>query len=79
MERGACLTCLSINGYFAQSLRYVRKLILGISTICLWLIFSQVLILNKISHFWTDTNFNILLLLSKMSSIQWIDQILLLT
>jgi hypothetical protein len=46
---------LSINGYFAQSLRYARKLILGISTICLWLIFSHALILSKISPFWTDT------------------------
>jgi len=55
---------LSINGYFAQSLRYARKLILGISTLCRlvpadfpsgWLIFSHALILSKISPFWTDT------------------------
>ena len=49
--------CLSINGYFTQPLRYARKLILGISTICLWLIFSHALILNKISHLWTDTKY----------------------
>ena len=47
--------CLSINGHFVQYLRYARKLILGISTICLWLIFSHALILNKISHSWIDT------------------------
>jgi len=28
---------LLINGLFAQSLRYAPKIILGISTICLWL------------------------------------------
>jgi hypothetical protein len=38
---------LFINGLFAQSLRYAQKIILGISTICLWLFFSHALILNK--------------------------------
>ncbi len=48
--------CLSINGYFAQYLRFAQKLILGISTICLWLFFLHASILNKISHFWIDTS-----------------------
>lgn len=49
-----------INGFFAQSLRprssgrwyrgYARKIILGISDICLRLFFSHVLILNKNPH-----------------------------
>jgi len=41
---------LFINGLFAQSLRYAQKIILGISTICLWLFFSHALILNKNPH-----------------------------
>ena len=49
-------SCLSINGLFAQSLRYVQKIILGILNICLWLFFSHALILNKNPHLWMDTN-----------------------
>ena len=52
----------SINGLFgvsqaslpAQSLRYAKKIILGISDICLWLFFSQALILNKNPYLWMD-------------------------
>jgi hypothetical protein len=40
----------SINGLFAQSLRYAQRIILGISTICLWLFFSHALSLNKNPH-----------------------------
>ncbi len=48
--------CPSINGLLAQSLRYAQKIILGISTICLWLFFRHALILNKNPHLWMDTN-----------------------
>jgi len=41
--------CLSLNGLFAQPLRYAKKIILGISDRCLWLFFSQALILEKIA------------------------------
>jgi len=41
---------LLINGLFAQSLRYVQKIILGISNICLWLFFSHALILKENPH-----------------------------
>ena len=33
--------CPSINGLFAQSLRYAQKIILRISNICLWLFLSH--------------------------------------
>ena len=46
--------CPSINGLFAQSLRYAQKIILGISNIYLWLFFSHALILNKNLHLWRD-------------------------
>jgi len=54
----------SINGLFAQYLRYAQKIILGILNICtprafpaghLRLVFSHVLILNKNPHLWMDT------------------------
>ncbi len=48
--------CPSINGLFAQSLRYVQKIILRISNICLWLFFSHALILNKNPQLWMDTS-----------------------
>ena len=47
--------CPSINGLFAQYLRYTQKIILGISTIYLWLFFSRALILNKNPHLWMGT------------------------
>jgi hypothetical protein len=37
-----------------KSLRYAQKIILEISTICLRLFFSHVLILNKNPHLWMD-------------------------
>jgi hypothetical protein len=46
----------SINGLFAQPLRYAQKIILGILHICLRLFFSHALILNKNPHLWMDTN-----------------------
>ncbi len=39
-----------IYGIFDQSLRYVEKIILEISTIYLWLFFPHALILNKNHH-----------------------------
>ena len=47
---------LLINGLFAQSLRYAQKIILGISTICLWLFFSHALILNENPHKSTESS-----------------------
>jgi hypothetical protein len=38
-----------------KSLHYAQKIILGISTICLWLFFSHALILNKNPNLWVDT------------------------
>jgi hypothetical protein len=46
---------LLINGLFAQSLRYAQKIILGISTIYLWLFFSHALILNENPHKSTES------------------------
>ena len=46
---------LLIYGLFAQSLRYAQKIILGISTICLRLFFSQALILNENPHKSTES------------------------
>jgi len=54
--------CPSINGLFAQALRYAQKIILGILHICLWLFFSHALILNKSPHFWMDTSEQLLML-----------------
>ena len=47
--------CSSLNGLFAQYLRYAQKIILGISNICLRLFFSHALILNKNPRFRVDT------------------------
>ena len=41
---------LLINGLFAQLLRYAQKIILEISTICLWLFSLHALILNENPH-----------------------------
>ena len=57
------ISCPSINGLFgvsqarlpAQSLRYAKKIILGISNRCLWLFFSHALILNNNPYLWMDT------------------------
>ena len=60
--------CPPINGLFAQSLRYVQKIIFGILNICLWLFFSHALILNKNPQLWMDTTKNLHQLLSKMAT-----------
>jgi hypothetical protein len=48
--------CPSRNDQFARYRRCAKKLILGISTICLRLIFSHALISTKFAYFWTGTN-----------------------
>ena len=50
------IECPSINGLFAKSHRYAKKIILRISNICLRLFFSHALILNKNPHLWMDTS-----------------------
>jgi hypothetical protein len=57
--------CPSINGLFARSRRYAQKIILGISTICLWLFFSHALISNKNPHLWMDTSEDLFPILHK--------------
>jgi len=46
---------LLIYGIFAQSLRYVEKIILEILAIYLWLFFQHALTLNKNPHKSTDS------------------------
>jgi hypothetical protein len=43
---------------------YAQKIILGISTICLWLFFSHALILDKNPPLWKDTRGNYMILLN---------------
>jgi len=47
---------LLIYGLFAQFLRYAQKIILGISSIYLWLFFSHALILNENPHKSTESS-----------------------
>jgi hypothetical protein len=45
---------------FARSLRYMKKIILGISIICLWLFFSYALISNENPSKSTDSSIHLL-------------------
>jgi len=64
---------LLINGLFAQSLRYAQKIILEISTICLWLFFSHALILNENPHKSTESSMNTNLFFVKGKSFELAD------
>ena len=51
-DKSLCLPC-GMRSLFLWG--NAQKIILGISTICLWLFFSHALIFNKNLHFWMDT------------------------
>ena len=55
LRAGRTISCLSINGYFPQSLRQTQILILKIPYVFLRLKSSSSLTLQKISHFWMGT------------------------
>lgn len=67
-----------IHGLFARFLRYVKKTILEISTICLWLFFSHFLISNQKPHKSTNSVITVKFNPAKTRAMRYIKSIVLL-